>query len=189
MSILTAAQVEADVNYLINGLEVNKRLIPAASTLFKKSSAIPLVTVLLSFLSTVVFYVSSEGNELGIAEFCHFFMTEAWVVVVPSAIIGLFFILFTYNKLMMYFSVPVEVRKKSIILNHLKEITARIVKVFISLMICSVILTPISPWFTFAIPGLLLVLMFATGLIVGAEINRFGTGMALEKISGLLKKI
>ncbi len=189
MSILTAAQVEADVNYLIDGLEANKRLIPASSALLKKSSVIPLLTIFMSALSTVVFYVSSEWSELSVADFFHFFMTEAWVVVAPAAIIGLFFILFTYNKLLMYYSVPEEVRKKSVILIHLKKITVRIVKLFIAMMVCSVVLAALSPWFTFAIPALLLVLIFAAGFIVGAEINRFGTGLALEKISKLINKI
>lgn len=188
MSNLTAAQVDADVNYLINSLEVNKRLIPSASFLLKKSSFIPLLAIVLSFLSDVVFYVSSEWSEVTVSGFFHFFMTEGWVVTVPTAIVGVFFVLFTYSKLMMYMTVPESVRNKSLILNHLRKVTSRVVKFFMFLMACSVILSALSPWFTFAIPGLLFALIFAVGFTIGAEINRFGTGLALEKISSLIQK-
>ena len=189
MSILTAAQVEADVNYLMESLDVNKRLIPSASELLKKSTAIPLLAIVLSFFSTILFYVSSEWNEKTIAGFFHFFTNEAWVVVAPCVVIGLVFIVFSYNQLMMYLSVPEDVRNTSFILNHLRKVTSRVGSTFIGLMICAVFLTPLSPWFACAIPGLLFALIFAVGFIVGGEINRLGTGMALEKISNLLKKI
>lgn len=188
MANLTAAQVEEDVNYLIEGLDINKRLIPSASTLLKKSAAIPFLTILLSFISTIVFYLSSDWNERTLYGFSHFFLNEGWVVVAPAAIIGAIFMAFTYSKLMMYFTVPEDVRKNSLILNHLQKITVRVVKFFIFMMFLSLVLAAFNPLFTFAIPALLFVMIFAMGFIVGSEINRFGTGLALEKVSSLIKK-
>ena len=95
---------------------------------------------------------------------------------------------FTYSKLMMYFTVPEDVRKNSLILNHLQKITVRVVKFFIFMMFLSLVLAAFNPLFTFAIPALLFVMIFAMGFIVGSEINRFGTGLALEKVSSLIKK-
>jgi hypothetical protein len=189
MANLTAVQVEADINLLIDSFDGKDRLIPSPPTLLKKSSVIPLLTIFLSFLSTIVFYFSSDWNEKTGAGFLHFFLTEGWVVVAPAAIIGVIFMLFTYSKLMMYFTVPENVRNKSIILKHLQRVTGRVIKSFIFMMMFSVILAGFSPWFTFAIPSLLFVMIFAVSLIVGAEINRLSIGLALEKISKLIKKI
>lgn len=189
MANLTTAQVEADVNYLMDSLGASNRLIPSASTLLKKSSVIPIVTIFLSFLSTVVFYFSAAWNEKNISGFLHFFLNEGWAVVAPAALIGVIFMMFTYGKLMMYFTVPEDVRSKSIILNHLHKVAGRVIKSFIIMMVLSVMLAAVSPWFTFAIPGLLFVMIFSVGLIVGSEINRLSAGIALEKISNLIKKI
>ena len=49
MGNLTAAQIEADVNFLINGLDANHRQIPSATELMKRSAAIPFFTVLLVY--------------------------------------------------------------------------------------------------------------------------------------------
>jgi hypothetical protein len=189
MSNFTVAQVEADVNYLMSSLDTNKRLIPSVAVLLRKSSFIPLLTILLSFISTAVFYFGSSWNEKTLDGFLHFFLTEGWVVVAPTIIIGAIFTLFTYNKLMMYLTVSDDVRSKSVILTHLQKLTVRIVKVFMLMMLVSVMLASTSPLFTFAIPVILLAMLFAIGLIVGAEINRLGTGLALEKISNLIKSI
>ena len=189
MGNLTVERVEADVNYLIDSLSSNKRLIPSSSELLKKTSSIPLFAVFLSLLSTVVFYFTSAWNEKSFAAYAHFFKSEGWVVVVPTAIIGLFFVLFSYSKIMMYMTLPQDVRNKSIVLQHIHKVTSKIIFLFIFLMMCSVVLAAISPWFTFAIPALLLLMMFAMGIIIGSEINRLGSGIALEKISNLIKKI
>lgn len=189
MGNLTVEKVEADVNYLIDSFGSNKRLIPSSSDLLKKTSSIPLLAVVLSLISTVVFYFSSAWNEKTLAGYMHFLATEGWVVVVPTAIIGLFFILFSYSKIMMYLTFPEDVRSKSILLKHLGKITSRTVSLFVFLMMCSVVLAAISPWFSFAIPALLLSMLFAMGIIIGSEINRLGSGIALEKISNLIKKI
>ncbi|MCM2447854.1 MULTISPECIES: hypothetical protein [unclassified Rahnella] len=189
MGNLTVEQVEADVNYLMDSLDSNKRLIPSSSVLLKKVSLIPLLSVVLSFISTVVFYFSAEWNEKTITGYMHFLATEGWAVVVPTTIIGLFFVLLTYNKLLMYLTLPDDVRNKSIILQHLHKVTSRIISLFIFLMVCSGVLAAMSPWFCFAIPALLLVMMFAMGIVIGSEVSRLGSGMALEKISKLVKNI
>ena len=189
MGNLTVEQVEADVNYLMDSLDSNKRLIPSPSVLLKKTSFIPILSVVLSFISTVVFYFSADWNEKTIAGFIHFLATEGWAVVVPTTIIGLFFVLLTYNKLLMYLTLPEDVRSKSIILQHLHRVTRTTISLFICLMVGSVVLATISPWFSFAIPALLLIMMFALGIVIGSEVSRLGSGIALEKISQLIKKI
>jgi hypothetical protein len=189
MGNFTVEQVEADVNYLMDSLDSNKRLIPSPSVLLKKASSIPLLSVALSFISTAVFYFSAAWNEKTITGYMHFLATEGWAVVVPTAIIGLFFVLLTYNKLLMYLTLPKDVRNKSIILQHLHKVTSRTITLFIFLMVCSVLLAAMSPWFSFAIPALLLIMMFAMGIAIGSEVSRLGSGMALEKISNLIKKI
>ena len=134
MGNLTVEKLEADVNFLINSLDSSKRLIPSPSELLKKTSSIPLIAVALSFFSTVVFYFSSAWNEKTVAGYMHFFGTEGWVVVVPTAIIGLFFILLTYSKVTMYLTLPEDVRTESIILQHLCKVTSRTAFIFIFLM-------------------------------------------------------
>lgn len=189
MRNLTVKKLEADLNYLIEGLDSNKRFVPSLSEILKKTSSIPVVAVVLSFFSTVVFYFSSAWNEKTLAGFMHFFGSEGWVVVVPTAVIGLFFMLLTYSNVTMYLTLPEDVRTKSIILQHLSNIAIKTISSFIFLMISSVFLASISPWFTFAVPALLLIMMFFLGFIIGSEVNRLGSGMALEKISKLISKI
>lgn len=120
MGNLTVEQVEADVDYLMGSLGSNKRLIPSPSVLLRTTSSIPLLSVVLSFISTLVFYFSADWTEKTTAGLLYFLATEGWVVILATTIIGLFFMLLTYNKVLMYFTLPEDVRNKSTILQHLK---------------------------------------------------------------------
>jgi len=90
---------------------------------------------------------------------------------------------------MMYMAVPEDARRKSILLSHLKKIAQRTVMIFLTLMVIATVCSSVINWLAFGIPLLLFILLFAVNLVVGAEINRLGAGIALEKISKLINKI
>jgi len=71
----------------------------------------------------------------------------------------------------------------------LRRISKRTVCVFLLLMLVSTILSVFKSWAALAVPALEFALLFAINMVVGAEINRLGAGLALEKISTLIKKI
>jgi hypothetical protein len=86
-------------------------------------------------------------------------------------------------------AVPKNVREKSVILLHLKKIVQRTVSVFAFLMFFAALASSYVSWAVLAIPVLMMVLFFSVNIIVSSEINRLGAGIALEKVSSLLKKI
>jgi len=189
MANLTAAQVEADVDLLMGCLGANHREIPLASSLMKRSSMLPLFATVLSVLSTIVFYVSFYKEEASLAEFMHFFTSEGWYLSAITAGIGLFVFMMTYINQLTYLSLPSHVRKESLIVGHIGKIVKKSIATFCSLMILSCLLSGVSVWFAVAVPALLLAFFVVTSILVSAEINRLGAGLALEKISSLLKKI
>ena len=189
MANLTAAQVEADVDLLMCCLGANHREIPSAASLSKRSSVLPLFAAVLSVLSTIIFYVAFYKSDASIAGFLKFFTSEGWYLVAITAGIGLFVFLMTYNNQLTYLSLPSKLRNESLILSHIGRIVRKSVIIFCSLMILSSLLSGVSVWFALAVPALLLMLFVITSILVSAEINRLGAGLALEKISNLIKKI
>lgn len=189
MANLTTAQVEADVDLLMDCLGAKYREIPSAASLLKRSSALPLFAVVLSVLSNLVFYYSFYKEDATISGFLSFFVSEGWYLIAITAGIGLFVFFMVYNNQLTYLSLPSNVRNKSLIVSHVSKIVRKSVVAFCSLMIVSSLLSGISVWFALAVPALLLALFVVTSILVSAEINRLGAGMALEKISSLIKKI
>lgn len=189
MANLTAAQVEADVDLLMGCLGANHREIPLASSLMKRSSVLPLFATVLSVLSTVIFYVSFYKEEASLDGFTHFFASDGWYLTAITAGIGLFVFMMTYNNQLTYLSLPAHVRGKSLIVGHIGQIVRKSFITFSSLMILSCLFSGISVWFAVAVPALLLTFFIVTSILVSAEINRLGAGLALEKISNLIKKI
>jgi len=191
MSNFTRAEVDADIAMLTNKFSSGIRIIPSNSDLFKKCFFIPAIAFFLSCVSTLVFYfVSSIKYKYAYSDgYINFLTSEGWVVLVPTLIVGVLFAFMTYNNLIMYMAVPEDIRRKSVILSHLRKLVKRTVALFLILMVSSALLSGLIPWLAFAIPALLFALLFAISLVVGSEINRLGAGLALEKISNLIKKI
>lgn len=189
MNNLTMANVDADISMLMDGFSSDKRFIPSVSKLLKISTFTPFLAGVLSFISVIAVYFSVYQERASLKGFWDFFTSEGWVVVAPTVIVGLLFSFMTYTNLMVYMTVPDSLRNKSIILNHLKKVAQRTVTVFLMLMALSALLSGVYSWMAFAIPGLLFILFFAVNLVVGAEINRLGAGLALKKISELINKI
>ncbi|MBN7124694.1 hypothetical protein BSU01_23780 [Erwinia billingiae] len=189
MKNFTVAEVEDDLSMIMDNFNSRERYIPSSKYLLKASGLIPLVSILLSFISNIFSYMSVYSATASLEGFFYDFMTDGWVVVLPTAVIGMFFTFITYNNVLIFMSVPEGVRRKSVVLNHLASVTRRIVILFLMLMLFSAFLSTISPRYSFAIPALELVLLFFVNFIISAEVNRLGAGLALEKISKLINKI
>ncbi|WP_416414471.1 hypothetical protein [Pantoea sp. App145] len=191
MNNFTKAEIDADITMLTDKISAGGRIIPSNSDLLKKCFFIPAVSIFLSLISTWVLYfidslkysyISSEG-------YANYLVSEGWVVLVPTAIIGLLFSFMAYNNLIMYLTLSEELRKKSLILNQLRKVVQKTVVFFLVIMILSAILSGFVSWLAFGVPAAELALFFIVNLVVGMEMNRLGAGLALEKISNLIKNI
>lgn len=191
MGYFTKTEVDADIAMLADKLSSGGRIIPSSSDLLKKCFFIPGVSLVLSLVSTWVFYFadSLRYKDLYSEGFFNFLISEGWIVIAPTVIIGLFFSLMTYNNLIMYLTISEDVRQKSLVLSHLKKVVKRTVVFFLGVMLLSTILCGFVPWFAFGVPASEFALFFIVNIVVGMEINRLGAGVALEKVSNLLKKI
>jgi len=189
VSNLTAIQIDEELNVLIESLDVGKRQIPPVSVLLKRSLAIPLLALMLSLVSTVVFYLASYKDEATVTGFIEFFLSEGWYLIGITLVVGFLVFFMTYNNQLIYMTLPKEVRDNSLIFCHLSAVVRRILTIFILLMSVSCAMSAFSAWFAISIPVLLLVMFVVTGIVVSSEINRLGAGVALEKVSALLKKI
>jgi amino acid transporter len=189
MNNLTLSDVNADISMLMEGFSSDNRHVPSVAHSLKISFSIPLVAVFFSMVSVLIVYFSIYSGRSSLNGLVDFILSDGWAVVVPTAIVGFFFALLTYSNLLVYFAVPEDIRNKSFILNHLKKVASRTVTAFIMLMAVATVFSVFSPWFAVGIPLNLFLLLFAVNLVVGSEINRLGAGLALEKISNLIKKI
>ncbi|ORM90093.1 hypothetical protein HA50_26340 [Pantoea cypripedii] len=189
MSNFTMTKVDDDVSMLIESLSSSNRLIPSSLRLLKLSFVVPAIALIAAFMSDVIGYASLSDSQFSLQGYYFYFLSDGWAVVVPTLLIGLLFAFMTYNNLMLYMAVPENARRNSLVLSHLRKIAKRTVNVFLLLMFVSAILSVFKAWAALAIPALEFALLFAVNMIVGAEINRLGAGLALEKISNLIKKI
>ena len=191
MTNFTRAEIDADISMLTEKFSTGIRIIPSNSDLLKKCFFIPVISFLLSLVSTLTFYfVSSIKYKYAYSDgYINFLASDGWMILAPTVIVGLVFAVMTYNNLILYMALPEDVRHKSVILNHLKSVVKRTVTFFLVLMIGSSLLAGFISWLAFAVPALLFALLFIVNFMVGAEINRLGAGLALEKISKLIKNI
>jgi uncharacterized membrane protein len=189
MNTITTADINADMSMLMGSFSSETRRIPSSAALFKISTAVPLIALVLSMLSDIIGYISLYKSESSVGGFYDYLLSDGWAVLLPTAIIGLLFTFMSYNNLMMYMAVPEDARRKSLVLSHLKKVAQRTVFIFLTLMVLAAVFSGIISWLAFGIPLLLFILLFAVNLVVGAEINRLGAGIALEKISKLINKI
>ncbi|WP_028715675.1 hypothetical protein [Pantoea ananatis] len=189
MASLTTADVNADLDMLTNTFSSGKRIIPSNTDLLKACFYVPAISVLLSLLSTFSIFCFEFAKEMSLSHYWDFLMTDGWAVILPTAIIGLFFAFMAYNNLIMYMTIPAEVRVKSLILSHLKRVVQKTVFLFLTCMFISSVTAGFVPWFAFGVPALEFALLFVINIVIGSEVNRLGAGVALEKVSALLKKI
>ncbi|KGT92355.1 hypothetical protein [Enterobacter cancerogenus] len=191
MSQFTKAEIDADMAMLTEKIASGGTVIASSTDLLKKSFFIPALSILLSLVNTWTFYyINSLTYKYAYSEgYIDFLMSDGWVVLIPTVVIGVLFSFMAYNNLLIYLTIPDEVRKTSLVVGHLEKIVFRTVIFFLGLMLISVILSSFISWFAFGVPILEFALFFVVNLIVGMEINRLGAGLALEKISSLIKKI
>ncbi|MGC0946826.1 hypothetical protein WKH55_20505 [Pantoea agglomerans] len=189
MKGLVASEINTDLSMVLDGFKTDERIVPSALELFKLSGFIPALSLLLSFISSSIVYFSGYKPSLTFNGFIEYFLSDGWVFLVPTLPIGLVFMLMTYNNMILYLAIPNDIRTRSLVIEHLKIITQRTVLFFVIIMLMATLLSAFSTWLAFAVPALEFALLFAVNIIVGMEINRLGAGLALEKISNLIKKI
>lgn len=189
MSNLTVADVNSDVEMLMSSFSSGDRLLPSSSHLFKISLAVPSFAFALSLVGDALGYLSLAREQHSIIGYYYYILSDGWAVLLPTLILGLFFAFMVYNNLMTYMAVPKNVREKSVILLHLKKIVQRTIAFFAFLMFVAALASSYVSWAVLTIPVLMMVLFFSVNIIVSSEINRLGAGVALEKVSALLKKI
>lgn len=189
MNNLTAERIDADINILLDGFSSNKRHIPSPLTLLRISILIPFISICLSFFSILLIYLSDKYVEQSFIGYFYYLLSDGWIVILPTLGIGGFFSLMTYNNLTMYEAIPKCLREKSLLIKHLKSVTKRTIYFFIALMLLASILSIYYSRAAFAIPALEFAMFFGISVVIGSEVNRLGAGIALEKISNLIKKI
>ncbi len=184
-----ASDISADLSMILNGFNTDERVVPSALEIFKLSALMPAVSLFLSFVSLSIVYFFGYNPALNFNGFMEYFLSDGWVFLAPSLVVGLVFMLMAYNNLIVYLTIPESTRSRSLIIDHLKKMARNIVVFFVILMLLSTFLSGYSTWFAFGVPALEFVLLFAVNMIVGVEINRLGAGLVIEKISSLIKKI
>ena len=191
MGNFTKTEIDADIAMLADNISSGNRIIPSNSDLLRRCFFIPVVSLILSLVSTLVFYLvdSHRYKNLYSDGFFNFLTSEGWVVIAPTVIIGLLFSFMTYNNLILYLTISNEVREKSLVLRHLKKVVKKVVVFFLGVMLLSTLLCAFIHWLAFGVPASEAALFFIVNIVVGMEINRLGAGVALEKVSNLLKKI
>ncbi|MEJ5174668.1 hypothetical protein [Erwinia sp. MYb416] len=189
MKGLLASEVSADLTMLMEGFSMQNRIVPSASDSFKLSAVIPLTALFMSFISASVVYFTGYNPVLTLNAFVDYFLTDGWIFIAPTLVVGLLFTFMAYSNLLLYLAIPQSFRKRSLVVQHLKKVAKRIAGFFVLLMMISTLLSGYSTWFAFAVSGLLFALLFIINLVVVAEINRLGAGIAVEKINKLISKI
>ncbi|MGF6477309.1 type III secretory pathway component EscU [Pantoea dispersa] len=189
MTNFTMAKVDADVSMLMDSLSSSHRLIPSSFQLLRLSLVVPAISLIAALMSDVIGYVSLFGSQSSLEGYYYYLLSDGWAVMIPTVIIGLLFAFMTYNNLMLYMAIPESTRHASLILSHLRKIAKRTVTMFLLLMFVAAFLSLFKSWVSLVIPALEFILLFVLNMIIGAEISRLGAGLALEKISHLIKKI
>lgn len=189
MENFTVAKINADISMITDGFSSGDRVIPSPAKLLKTSILVPAVAVTLSFLSILTVYVSVYGSEISVAGYWEYLISEGWAVILPTALVGVFFSFMIYGNLVGYLTIPEGVRAKSILFSHLRKLARRTVALFLLLMVSAALLAGFKPWLAFGVPALEVALLFVLNLVIGSEVNRLGAGLLMEKVSTLIKNI
>jgi len=184
-----ASDISADLSMILDGFSTDERIVPSALEIFKLSVLIPALSFFLSFISLSIVYFSGYNPTFSFNGFMEYFLSDGWVFLAPTLVVGLVFMLMAYNNMTLYLTIPESTRARSLVIEHLKKLARRTVVFFVILMLMTTFLSGYSTWFAFGVPALEFALLFVVNMIVGVEINRLGAGLAIEKVSNLIKKI
>lgn len=189
MMKLTPSVLKDDISNLIESLSLREFEIPSRTVLFKGSFFVPLLSTFASVFGAILIYAKgaiSYGVSDGIISF---FISDGWVLVVPTVIGGLLFSVMAYNNLLIYFSLPEDIRLTSVVISHLRNLVVLSLKVFLLALFFLCVMSWYSPWLAVAIPVSQFLFLFVINIFIGSEINRLGIGYGMNKIVGLIKKI
>lgn len=114
MSQFTKAEIDADMTMLTQKIASGSTVIASSSDLLKKAFFIPALSLLLSLVNTWTFYyINSLRYKYAYSEgYIDFLTSDGLVVIIPTVVVGIIFSIMAYNNLLLYLSIPEDVRKK-----------------------------------------------------------------------------
>ena len=174
---------------LINGFDAESTRIPPVREIFKISAVVPLCSLVICLVGLFSVFFGVKGNDHDLYGYFNYLISDGWIVVLPTIIIGLFFFLMSYNNVIPFLMIPKKNTEDSIVIQHLLGLVRKTILIFLTLMLLSSLVACFYPILAFSVPVLELVLFFAINIVVGSEINRLGAAFAFEKIAKLMKKI
>lgn len=189
MQVLNGEKISSDISFLVDGISSLKSEIPSIGKTLKASLLVPVCTFLGSLFSSICYYYSDKYRHTTYNGLLDYFLSDGWIFVAPTLIVGFVFFAMSYNNLLLYLSIPKSVRDDSLILLHLKRIVLKVIYFFLFLIGSLALCSSFFHLALYLIPALEFALIFVVNMIVGMEINRLGVGSVLNKMAGIIKKI
>ncbi|WP_024555137.1 hypothetical protein ACP26C_23870 (plasmid) [Franconibacter helveticus 513] len=187
---LSYKEVKEDVHMIISSLDNEEREIPSTLHSLKICSIVPFVSVLLNAVTFVVVCALANGRAVFDLNNIRYLFNDWGALPVYAAIaIGIAQTLLFVTQVTLYFSVPNDVRQKSLVLSKVREKLKNFLIIYFGLILITSFISTYSFMWVFATPAIMFVSIFIINFIASIEVAKYGLTPVLTKLSAVCSKI
>lgn len=188
--LLTQNDVKNDIDLIINNVNRGENLIPSTLNALKISSILPATCLALYALTLAynVFTFTPPVDDAWINPVMHYLggmlAFGAFTFLLSLGVVG-----GLYGPAMAYLALPLDVRKKSLILKELKGTFKRTGGMITVINLFYAVLCVFYPDAFYGAPVVFLLSFIALQLVMSTQISRYGLAGLMQNIAKLAKKI
>jgi hypothetical protein len=188
-----------EIAEIISGISGDERPVTSPKQAFQIVAIYPAMMLLTVTMIWFAFYVSviQAGDNSGLG--LKFYLEAAqlvmgyggWISLGVTTVVAIFFILINYSSVLIYLSIPEDIRNRSIIITSIRSTVKKMALVLWGSAILLSIVGIIFDWgilLAGSVPAVLFVSIFVTNGYLGIQSARYGLGPLMSTANKMISR-
>lgn len=186
-----------EIAEIISGISSDERPVSSPKKAFQIVAIYPVIMFLTAILMWFAYYVSliQVGDNSG--QGWKFYLEAAqlvlgyggWISIGATVVVAVFFMLINYSTVLVYLSIPEDIRNRSTLITSLRSTVKKIVLYLWGSATLLSLVGMISDWgilLAGSIPAVLFISIFVTNGYLGIQSTRYGLGPLMSTASKMM---
>ena len=188
-----------EIAEIISGISGDERPVSSPKQAFQLVAIYPAMMLLTVTLMWFAFYVSviQAGDNSGVG--LRFYLEAAqlvmgyggWISLGVTTVVAIFFILINYSSVLVYLSIPEDIRNRSIIITSIRSTVKKMALVIWGSATLLSLVGIITDWgilLAGSVPALLFISIFVTNGYLGLQSARYGLGPLMSTANKMMNR-
>lgn len=197
--VFSNGDAKKEIAEIISGISGDERPVTSPKQAFQIVAIYPAMMLLTVTLMWFAFYVSviRAGDNSGLG--LKFYLEAAqlvmgyggWISLGVTTVVAIFFILINYSTVLIYLSIPENIRNRSIIITSIKSTVKKMALALWGSAVLLSIVGFILDWGTLlagSVPAILFVSIFVTNGYLGIQSARYGLGPLMSTTNKMMSR-